>query len=124
MQMFRLSQQNLTPQRLQQVGWGLALSVVSSGLNGLLAWVMFRSADVHRSVALEADARHLVEDAWTPVGVVAGIAVALNILWRGFHLVWRLSQGLMDVYPLIESKSARYADSASVLEHVIKGKGN
>ena len=32
------------PQPLEQVGWGLALSVASSGLNGLLAWVMFRSA--------------------------------------------------------------------------------
>lgn len=101
------------PQPLQQVGWGLALSVVSSGLNGLLAWVMFRSANVHRSVALEADARHLVTDVWTSVGVVVGIiavaltgwlwldalvaiGVALNILWQGVHLVWRSSQGLMD----------------------------
>lgn len=30
----------------------------------------------------------------------------------------------MDVYPLIESKTTRYAGGASVLEHVIKGKGN
>ena len=101
------------PQPLQQVGWGLALSVVSSALNGLLAWVMFRSAKVHRSVALQADARHLVTDVWTSAGVVVGIAavaltgwlwldalvaiaVALNIMWQGFHLMWRSSQGLMD----------------------------
>ena len=101
------------PQPLEQVGWGLALSVASSGLNGLLAWVMFRSAREHRSIALEADARHLVTDVWTSVGVVVGIAavqvsgwlwldpvvaigVALNILWEGFHLMWRSSQGLMD----------------------------
>ena len=101
------------PQPLQQVGWGLALSIISSGLNGLLAWVMFRSAKMHRSVALEADARHLVTDVWTSAGVVMGIGavaltgwlwldplvaigVALNILWEGFRLVWRSSQGLMD----------------------------
>ena len=101
------------PQPLQQLGWGLALSVVSSGLNGLLAWVMFRSAKAHRSVALEADARHLVTDVWTSAGVVVGIAavaltgwlwldalvaigVALNILWEGLRLMWRSSQGLMD----------------------------
>ena len=101
------------PQPLEQVGWGPALSVASSGLNGLLAWVMFRSAREHRSIALEADARHLVTDVWTSVGVVVGIAavqvsgwlwldpvvaigVALNILWEGFHLMWRSSQGLMD----------------------------
>lgn len=101
------------PQPLEQVGWGLALSVASSALNGLLAWVMFRSAREHRSIALEADARHLVTDVWTSAGVVVGIAlvhltgwlwldpvvaigVALNILKEGFHLMWRSSQGLMD----------------------------
>jgi cation diffusion facilitator family transporter len=103
----------VAPQPLQQVGWGLALSTASSGLNGLLAWVMFRAAKVHRSIALEADARHLVTDVWTSVGVVVGIAavaltgwlwldpvvaigVALNILWEGTQLIWRSSQGLMD----------------------------
>ncbi len=101
------------PQPLQQVGWGLALSIVSSALNGLLAWMMFRAAKTHRSIALEADARHLVTDVWTSAGVVIGIGavaltgwlwldalvavgVALNILWEGFHLMWRSSQGLMD----------------------------
>ena len=101
------------PQPIQAVGLGLALSVVSSALNGLLAWVLFRAAKEHRSIALEADARHLVTDVWTSVGVVVGISavamtdwlwldpvvaigVALNILKEGFHLVWRSSQGLMD----------------------------
>ena len=101
------------PQPLEQVGLGLVLSVASSALNGLLAWVMFRAAREHRSLALEADARHLVTDVWTSVGVVVGIVlihvtgwlwldaviamgVALNILKEGGHLVWRSSQGLMD----------------------------
>ena len=101
------------PQPIEQVGWGLALSVLSSALNGLLAWVMFRAAKEHRSIALEADAKHLVTDVWTSVGVVVGIAlvhftgwlwldplvamgVAANILKEGFHLLWRSSQGLMD----------------------------
>ncbi len=101
------------PQPLAQVGLGLSLSVGSSVLNGLLAWVMFRAARQHRSLALEADARHLVTDVWTSVGVVVGIVlvgltgwlwldavvamgVALNILKEGAHLVWTSSQGLMD----------------------------
>ena len=103
----------LNPQPLAQIGWGLALSVASSALNGLLAWVMFRAARAHRSIALEADARHLVTDVWTSAGVVVGIGavmltgwlwldavvaigVAINILWEGGRLVWRSSQGLMD----------------------------
>ena len=101
------------PQPIEQVGIGLALSVASSALNGLLAWVMFKAAKEHRSVALEADARHLVTDVWTSAGVVVGIAlvswtgwlwldalvafgVALNILREGWHLIWAASQGLMD----------------------------
>jgi cation diffusion facilitator family transporter len=101
------------PQPIEQVGIGLALSVASSALNGLLAWVMFKAAKEHRSIALEADARHLVTDVWTSAGVVIGIAlvswtgwlwldavvafgVALNILREGWHLIWAASQGLMD----------------------------
>jgi cation diffusion facilitator family transporter len=106
-------QRLMDPQPIEQVGWGLALSVASSALNGLLAWVMFRAAREHRSIALEADARHLVTDVWTSAGVVAGIAlvhvtgwlwldpvvaigVALNIFREGLGLIWRSSQGLMD----------------------------
>ncbi len=106
-------QRLLEPQPVEQLGWGLALSIFSSGLNGLLAWVMFKAGKEHRSIALEADARHLVTDVWTSVGVVVGLAavmltgwlwldpvvaigVALNILKEGVHLMWRSSQGLMD----------------------------
>jgi cation diffusion facilitator family transporter len=101
------------PQGLEQVGLGLGLSVVSSAINGGLAWVMVHSARQHRSMALEADARHLLTDVWTSAGVVVGvglvafsgwlwldpivaIGVALNILREGGSLVWRSSQGLMD----------------------------
>ncbi len=101
------------PQPLEQLSWGLALSVASSALNGLLAWVMLRAAREHRSMALEGDARHLLTDVWTSVGVVAGLGlvwltgwlwldavvamgVAANILREGFRLIWRSSQGLMD----------------------------
>lgn len=103
----------LDPQPLTSIGWGLALSVVSSAFNGLLAWVMFDAARKHRSIALEADAKHLITDVWTSAGVVIGIGlvgvtqwywldplvaigVAINILREGGKLVWRSSQGLMD----------------------------
>ena len=101
------------PQPVEQMGLGLVLSIASSALNGWLAWVLFRAARQHRSIALEADAQHLVSDVWTSVGVVIGmvmvslsgwlwldaavaIGVALNILREGVHLVWRAFQGLMD----------------------------
>lgn len=122
------------PQPLQQVGWGLALALLSSAFNGLLAWVMLRASRQHRSIALEADARHLLTDVWTSAGVVAGlvlvqftgwlwldplvaIGVALNIVREGGRLIWRSAHGLMDgaVEPEVQSEIdavlARFARS-------------
>ncbi|NDY92642.1 cation diffusion facilitator family transporter [Ideonella livida] len=101
------------PQPLEQLGWGMALSLFSSGLNGALALAMLRKARQHHSMALEADARHLITDVWTSAGVllgllavqitdwlwldpVAAILVALNILREGVSLVRRSADGLMD----------------------------
>lgn len=101
------------PQPLEELGWGLALSVFSSAINFVLAWAMMQSGRHHRSIALEGDARHLMTDVWTSAGVVVGvglvaithwqwldplvaIGVALNILREGANLMWKSSQGLMD----------------------------
>ncbi|TSE20146.1 Ferrous-iron efflux pump FieF [Tepidimonas alkaliphilus] len=103
----------LQPQPLQRLDWGLGLSVLSSALNGVLAAVMLRAARVHRSQALEGDARHLLTDVWTSAGVIVGLMlvaatgwgwldpmvallVAANIAREGGRLVWQASQGLMD----------------------------
>ena len=103
----------LAPQPLQAVGLGITLSIVSSAMNGALAYSMLRKARAVRSMALEADARHLYTDVWTSGGVVVGllavqatgwlwldpavaILVALNILREGASLVWRSAGGLMD----------------------------
>ncbi len=106
-------QRLIEPQPLEAVGLGLVLSVVSSAMNGVLAWSMLKKAREARSMALEADARHLFTDVWTSAGVVGGllavmatgwawldpviaIAVALNILREGGRLVWQSAGGLMD----------------------------
>ena len=119
----------LSPAPIEEVGWGLALSVVSSALNGALAWLMLQSARAHRSKALEADARHLLTDVWTTGGVIVGvgavaltgwwwldpvvaIAVALNIVKEGVHLMWESSQGLMDeaVEPEVQAQIQEVLD--------------
>ncbi|KAF1023100.1 MAG: Ferrous-iron efflux pump FieF [Paracidovorax wautersii] len=96
-----------------QPGWGLALAGVSSLRNAGMAWAMLRAARVHRSMALEGDAHHLLTDVWTSAAVILGVLlavltgwlwldpllaalVALNILWAGGRLLWRSVQGLMD----------------------------
>lgn len=101
------------PQPLQQISWGLVLSMLSTVLNGLVAWILLRAAQLHHSIALEADGKHLRTDVYTSIGVMAGIGlvmltgwqwldpvvailVALNILREGWELIHRSSQGLMD----------------------------
>ena len=122
-------------QPLEGIGLGIGLTVASSVLNGLLAWKMMAASREHRSVALEADARHLYADVWTSVGVVAGIslvhwtgwlwldpaiaiAVAANILREGARVVWASVEGLMDkavepeVQARIDQTLARFAQNS------------
>ncbi len=103
----------MNPQELEQVSAGLVLSVLAAIANAACAWVMLRAARQHRSITLEADARHLLTDVWTTGGVFIGvvlvqwtgwlridpliaIAVAFQIVWTGWHLMARSFQGLMD----------------------------
>jgi cation diffusion facilitator family transporter len=103
----------LAPQPLQQLGWGLGLSLLSTAMNGTLARAMLKKARERRSMALEADARHLFTDVWTSIGVVLGllavqatgwlrldpliaIAVAGNVAREGFSLLRCSADGLMD----------------------------
>jgi cation diffusion facilitator family transporter len=116
-------QRLIHPQPLQALGLGIGLTVLSSVLNGVLAWTMLRKARAVRSMALEADARHLCTDVWTSAGVILGliavkltgwlwldgvvaIAVALNIMREGASLVWRSTEGLMDQALEPESRDA------------------
>ena len=102
------------PAPVQAVGLSIALSLLATVMNGALALAMLRKAAQARSIALEADARHLITDVWTSVGVVVGVAgvhftgwlwldpvvavcVAGNIVREGVSLVWRSADGLMDM---------------------------
>ncbi len=103
----------IVPRPLEQVGLGLALSVLAAGANLLCGWFLLKGAREHRSITLEADAHHLLTDVWTTAGVIVGvavvhfsgwlvldpliaIAVALHILWTGGKLIHRSFHGLMD----------------------------
>jgi cation diffusion facilitator family transporter len=101
------------PQAIERIGLGLAGSVVASIVNFAVARVLLRAGAQHDSIALEADAHHLMTDVWTSAGVVVGVGVvgvtgwqwadalialgvACNIVWTGASLVRRSASGLMD----------------------------
>ena len=67
----------LNPVPLTDLGLGLAISLVASGINFGVSRFMLRSAKRFDSITLEADAHHLMTDVWTSVGVVAALAVVM-----------------------------------------------
>jgi cation diffusion facilitator family transporter len=107
-------QRLITPQAVEQIGLGLAVSVLASLINLGVARVLLKAGQQYHSITLEADARHLMTDVWTSVGVIFAVGavaltgwqildplialvVAVNILWSGYHLMQRSVAGLMDV---------------------------
>ena len=103
----------LNPQPLEQVGLGLAVSVVASIINMTAAYVILQAGKRYKSITLEADAHHLMTDVWTSVGVLGGVGivaltgwerldpivafiVAANIIWAGVRIVRASVLGLMD----------------------------
>jgi cation diffusion facilitator family transporter len=104
----------ITPRPLEQVGLGLGVSIIASGVNLATALILLRAAKQHNSITLRASAYHLLTDVWTSIGVVFGvagvaatgwlrldpivaIAVAANIVWSGLHIMRDSVRGLMDV---------------------------
>jgi len=107
------AQRLLHPQPLQAMGLGLGLTALATLVNFVVALLLLRSGRVHRSLATEADGRHLMTDVWTSIGVAVGVGIAwlsgrlwldpvvailvgLNILREGWELVRRSFDGLMD----------------------------
>jgi cation diffusion facilitator family transporter len=103
----------LHPQPLEAIGIGIAVSIVATVINFVVARLLLSAADRYNSIALEADARHLMTDVWTSVGVVVAVflvgatgwnrldplialAVAANIVFTGTSLLRRSAFGLMD----------------------------
>lgn len=103
----------LEPQPLVDLDLGVAISAVASVLNFVVARVLAHAGRRFDSIALEADARHLMTDVWTSLGVIVGVGtaaltgwdwldpiialvVALNIVRIGVDLLHRSALGLLD----------------------------
>ncbi|MCX7931460.1 MAG: cation diffusion facilitator family transporter [Rhodovarius sp.] len=96
-----------------------AVALAASAINAAWCWYLFRAGRRLRSPALLADARHLLADVVSSLGVLAGIAAAAatgtpwldpalaaatagNVLWSGLRLVRASLAGLMDEAPAPE----------------------
>jgi cation diffusion facilitator family transporter len=120
----------LHPRPIEQIGLGLAVSVVAALLNLGVALVLLRAARTHRSATLQASSHHLLTDVWTTGGVLIGVgavavtgwlvldplvalAVAANIVWAGGRILRESVAGLMD--------AALPASEQSLLRELLAG---
>eukprot|EP00828_Plagiopyla_frontata_P047857 TRINITY_DN8978_c0_g1_i1.p2 TRINITY_DN8978_c0_g1~~TRINITY_DN8978_c0_g1_i1.p2 ORF type:complete len:204 (-),score=45.12 TRINITY_DN8978_c0_g1_i1:538-1149(-) len=100
---------------LAHLGPGLVVSGIASGINFFTARAMLKAGREYDSITLEADAKHLMTDVYTSLGVVVGLGVmmvapasfhfldpliavtmAVNIAFVGVSLIRRSAAGLMD----------------------------
>jgi cation diffusion facilitator family transporter len=98
---------------LEQVWFGLAISLAAATVNGVVALILLRAGRRLRSITLVADAHHLLTDVWTSAGVVIGVVlvqltgwlaldpliallVAANIVLTGIRLLRDTANGVLD----------------------------
>lgn len=115
----------ISPKPLEQVGFGLGVSVAASLINLIAATVLLQAGKRHNSITLQANAHHLMTDVWTSAGVLTGVGVvaltgwerldpivailvAGNIIWSGVRIVRESALGLMDTaLPLEEQETLK-----------------
>jgi cation diffusion facilitator family transporter len=111
----------ISPRPLEQIGLGLAVSVVASLANLVVAMVLMRAGKRYSSITLQANSRHLMTDVWTSGGVLVGVGlvaltswqildpiialvVAANIVWSGVGILRSSVSGLMDIALPVEEQ--------------------
>ena len=121
----------IDPRPIDQVGLGLAISVIASVINGAVAVTLMRAGRRHRSITLRADGNHLLTDVWTSVGVLVGVGLVVvtgievldpivalvvggNILLTGWRLLSESGNALMDS-ALTPEENAEIADTLAAV---------
>ncbi len=104
----------ITPQPITAAASGIAINLVTTVVNYVLAKWLMVAAKKHDSIALEADSHHLMSDVVSSIVVSIGVVIAsatslwwvdpilalfvgLNIIRNGWDLVSRSMHGLLDV---------------------------
>lgn len=120
----------ITGPELARLDVGMLITAGLMVVNLALGLSLVAVGNRHDNLVLSANGRHVLTDMWTSLGVlvgialvylteitwidpVAGILVALNILWTAFGLVRRAVQGLMDkVDPVVTASILKVLDDA------------
>jgi len=110
------------PVPLHRLDVGILVAVLASCINLATAVILRRVGRRYGSIALEANAHHLLTDVWTSLAVIIGVAgvwitgwtrldpiaallVAANILRTAWQILGRTVSGLMDKAISLEDQS-------------------
>lgn len=103
----------IRPTELTNINAALIISLAATSLNGLLSWLLLKTARKFGSLALEGDSKHLLSDVLSSVAVAAGLFLAKLTGWHfldsalalavsgllvkmAIELIKKSSTGLMD----------------------------
>src|SRR5260221_5116448 len=75
-------QRLLHPKGIEELGLGLVVSIAASLINFVVSRILLKAGKERQSISLEADARHLMTDVMTSVGVIGGVAIAGITSWN------------------------------------------
>ncbi|MFM7678793.1 MAG: cation diffusion facilitator family transporter [Roseiflexaceae bacterium] len=118
----------ITPQPITAAAVGIAINLVTTVINYVLAKWLMVAAKKHDSIALEADSHHLMSDVVSSIMVSIGVVVAsmtplwwvdpllalvvgVNIIRNGWDLVRRSMNGLLD--------ASFHAEDIVKLDHIL-----
>jgi len=106
-------QRLITPTAVEIPSLAIIVSLIATGINYYVARQLLQAGKEHRSITLEAEAKHLLTDVWTSLAVVVAVflvvttgliivdpiialVVAGNIVVSGIHLIKQSALGFMD----------------------------
>ena len=92
------------PAPLQSLDIGIAISILASIVNLVVAQILIRVGKKRHSITLEADGKHLMTDVWTTIGILLGIAVI----------------AIADYFPILKAYASQYGfENWAILDPVI-----
>jgi len=71
------------PHEIEELGLGILLSGGAGLINFILAMVLIKRGKKTKSIAMEADGKHLMSDAYSTIGMLVGLAIVwlTNLAW-------------------------------------------
>ncbi len=121
----------LEPREFTSIGLAIAVSLIATALNGGMSLLLLRSSRQNGSIALEGDAKHLLSDVISSVGIIIGLLLAEATGWYVLDPIMALLVSLLLIrmaYSLLAKTCHDLMDhslpeSEAVIEQVLREHG-